>query len=218
VLSDSPAWAAAASHYRATMTTWTDLGALPRRFMAANCGGGGAAGGTTAPQSRRLGRCAVIAEAQMPPVAQRLRDDDSSGRNRVLGALPGGGLGAILVRAGLLTGPRRLVVVGGRMNAFGCSAGVAGVAGWLSVGSVRRRRPCPLRFSPSCICVVGQDCGSSGATGGTTAPQSRPFPLLRHTEAHLVRSVRAVRPREPGRSRAPQRSGRRWGDRFRSAR
>jgi hypothetical protein len=40
-------------------------------------------------------------------------------------------------------------------------------------GSLRRRRPCPLRFSPSYICLVGHDCGGGGATRGTTAPQSR---------------------------------------------
>jgi uncharacterized protein YciI len=125
-----------------------------------DCGGGGVTGvtgGTTTPRSRRWAGARVMPEAQVPPAAQRLRDDDGWAGARViaeaevppaaqrlrdddraaitasLGALPGDGSARISSARGLLTGPSGSVVVGGRVNAFGCGAGVGGVAGWLSV-------------------------------------------------------------------------------------
>jgi hypothetical protein len=56
----------------------------------------------------------------------------------------------------LLSDPPRLVVVGGRMNAFGCGAGVADVAGWLSAdpcAAVARAR-CASRRATSALLIT----------------------------------------------------------------
>jgi hypothetical protein len=123
------------------------------------------------------GLMSVIAEPQVPPAAQRLRDQDSLR----LGALPGGGSAAALVRVGLLTDPPRLVVVGGRMNAW------VAVLEWLVWPDGSPRSPAPPSPVPAALLAelhpaYERHCGVGGATGGTTAPRSMALrsPSSRH--------------------------------------
>jgi hypothetical protein len=114
---------------------------------------------------------AKIAEPQMPPAAQRLRDDDSAGRNRLFGSAPRAAAGCSRPRwvADRPAAPR----CGGRASECLWLRCRSGWCGRMALrGSLHRRRPCPLRFSPSYTCLVGHDCGGGCATGGTTAPRS----------------------------------------------
>jgi uncharacterized protein YciI len=90
----------------------------------------------------------VVAEAQVPPAAQRLRDDDSSA---VTGCWE-----RSQVAARRDSRPRgvadRPASSGGRANECLWLRCQSGWCGRMALrGSVRRRRPCPLRFSPSYI-------------------------------------------------------------------
>jgi hypothetical protein len=107
----------------------------------------------------------------VPRAAQRLRDGDSAGRNRLLGALPTGGSGRF--SSGWGCWPAGRASCGWRASECLWLRCRSGWCGRMALrGSPRRRRPCPLRFSPSRICFVGHDRGGAGATGGTTPPRS----------------------------------------------
>jgi hypothetical protein len=68
--------------------------------------------------SAPTGPVGVIAEAQVPPAAQRLRNHQSPRWSPRLGALPGALLDATLMPAGWLTDPSSPAVVAVRMNAW----------------------------------------------------------------------------------------------------